>query len=302
MLNKDLRGIDFAALDTLRLVYRRRSFTAAADELTIKQSSVSYTIDRLRKAFADPLFVRQGNAIAPTERCTDIVAAADRIIGEMELAALPAAFDPASVAASITISATYLSRATLLSPFIREVRQEAPGITIDLITGFTEAGQHLLSGRADFAMSPVTVDDSGLYGTFLFRDPYVCLMDPDNPLAQGVLTAERFAKAPHLVIHYGQTWQPPFHDVLRGQGLDLRIAVTTPNPEDVRHLIPGTDLVVAMPSHIARQFAANLYTCPCPVPSAAELSLYWPARLNTSPMHRWLRAKVVRLAEEVRNG
>lgn len=36
-----LRGVDFAALETLELVYRLRSFTAAAEALNIKQSSVS---------------------------------------------------------------------------------------------------------------------------------------------------------------------------------------------------------------------------------------------------------------------
>ena len=57
-MNNKLRGVDFRALETLQLVYRRMSFTAAAAELNIKQSSVSYTIDRLRKAFSDQLFVR----------------------------------------------------------------------------------------------------------------------------------------------------------------------------------------------------------------------------------------------------
>ncbi len=123
MLSKDLRGVDFAALDTLRQVYRKGSFTAAADALNVTQSSVSYTVDRLRKSFADALFVRQGNAISPTRRCTEIVAAVDRIIAEIELDGQPAAFDPLSTEASVTVSATYLSRIVLLPQVIRAVRR-----------------------------------------------------------------------------------------------------------------------------------------------------------------------------------
>ena len=298
-MDDKLRGVDFAALETLRLVYRRQSFTTAAEELDIKQSSVSYTIDRLRKAFSDPLFVRQGNRISPTERCVEIVDAAERVLSEMELAALPAAFDPGSTSASVTISATYLSRSVLMPQIVQELRREAPGITIEMITGFTDASSHLLSGRADLALSPVAIEESGIYGKFLFDDPYFCLMDRENPLAKCELTPERFAEAPHLIIHYGQRWRPLYHNALQSRGLDMRVVVSTPDPEDVRFLIPGTDLVVALPSRIARQFEHGLYMCPCPVPSSAELSMYWPARLNRSPLHEWLRNKVARLGEEL---
>ena len=298
MENK-LRGINFAALETLRLVHRRKSFTAAAEELDIKQSSVSYTIDRLRKAFADPLFVRQGNGISATERCIEIVEAAEHILGTIEQAALPSHFEPASIEASVTISATYLSRSILMPQFVRELREEAPGISIELITGFTNASDQLLSGRADLALSPVAIDESGIYGKFLFDDPYFCLMDRNNQLVKSDLTPESFAAASHLIIHYGQSWRPIYRNVLQSRGLDMQVTMSTPDPEDVKLFIPGTDLVVAMPSRIARQFATGLHMCPCPVPAVAELNMYWPARLNQSPLHTWLRDKVVRLAAEL---
>jgi len=300
MENK-LRGIDFAALEALRLVYRRKSFTGAAEELHVKQSSVSYTIDRLRKAFADPLFVRQGNGISATERCIEIVAAAEDILDTIEQAALPSRFDPASIQTSVTISATYLSRSALMPQFVRELREEAPGISIELVTGFTNASGQLLSGAADFALSPVAINESGIHGKFLFEDPYVCLMDCENPLATSVLTPQSFAAASHLIIHYGQRWRPIYRSVLQSRGLELQVAMSTPDPEDVKLFIPGTDLVVAMPSRIARQFANGLYMCPCPVPASVEIHMYWPARLNQSPLHAWLRDKVVRLATKLPN-
>ena len=124
-------------------------------------------------------------------------------------------------------------------------------------------------------------------------------MDPDNELADQGLTPESFASAHHLAIHYGQRWRPHYHGSLKALGLDMDIAVGTPDPEDVRFLLPGTDLVVAMPSKMARQFAAGLHVSPCPVPSTAEVNLYWPARLNHSPLQNWLREKVIRIAREL---
>jgi DNA-binding transcriptional LysR family regulator len=298
-MNETLRGVDFAALETLKLVYRHKSFTAAAEELKVKQSSVSYTINRLRKSFGDPLFVRQGNSIFATERCVQIVETAERILDEIERAAVPAEFDPASIETTITISVTYLSRSVLLPQLVRELRKEAPGIHLALITGFTDAGQHLLSGKADIALSPIEINESGVYGKFLFGDPYVCLMDPANDLANGQLTLERFASASHLIIHYGEKWQPPFRKVLQDQGFDITSTVSTANPEDVGLLVPKTDLVVTMPSRIARQFTPQFRLKPCPVPAVANLNFYWPARLNNSPLHLWIREKVFRITREI---
>lgn len=300
MPDDTLKRIDFSALATLRLVYRKLSFTDAAAELNVKQSSVSYTIDRLRNAFDDPLFVRQGNNISATEKCAEIVQAADRILGELERVTVPSKFDPATIETSITISATYLSRSVIMPGIIQELRHEAPGVSVEMISGFSNVSQQLRSGSADLALSPLSIEESGVYGAFLFQDPYVCLMDRSNPLAQGKLTPKAFSDASHLIIHYGNSWQPLYHDAMSSRGLSLNVAVSTPEPEDVRLFLPGTDLVVAMPSRIAHQFATGLHMCPCPVPAATQVNMYWPARLNRSPLHEWLRSKILRLAKDIK--
>ena len=187
----------------------------------------------------------------------------------------------------------------MLPDVLREVRTEAPGLTVDLIDGYTEAGRHLTTGRADLALSPAEIDESGVYGKLLFEDRYVCLMASENPLARGALTTERFAAAPHVKIDYGQRWRPPFHGLLEDLGHRINFAVSTPNPEDVRFILPGTDLIVAMPSRIAHQFRDQLHVRDCPIPASAQLSVYWPARLNRSPLHLWIRDKIVRVAQEV---
>ena len=299
MLDERMKGVDLAALNTLRLVFRRKSFTAAAEELNVKQATVSYTIGRLRTVFSDQLFVRQGNRIWPTSRCTEIVEAAERVLADMSQLAFPTEFDPAVARAKVTISATYLSRSFFMPTIIRQLRQEAPGVSIEMITGFADAGDQLISGRADIAFSPVRIEQNGISGEFLFGDHYVCLMDTRNPLAKASITVDEFAAASHLFIHYGQTWLPLYRRSLNERGLDINVAVSTPEPEDVRLFIPNTDLVVALPSKIAMQFSDGLHMCPCPITADVEIKMCWPARLNTSPLHDWIRSKARRLATQL---
>src|SRR5690349_19759651 len=68
-----LDPVDIGALRTLVLVYDLRSFSAAAERLNVNQSTISYTVERLRVAFQDPLFVRQGNGVTATEHCAALV-------------------------------------------------------------------------------------------------------------------------------------------------------------------------------------------------------------------------------------
>ena len=280
----------------MRTVHRRRSLTGAAAELDVTQSTVSYTLDRLRRAFDDPLFVRQGRGIVPTPRCDRIAGTADHVLAEIEAAASPADFDPARTTAAVTVSVTYLSRITVLPRVVREIRVEAPGLRLELITGFTDASDHLLTGRADIALTPVAITEKGIRGHSVFRDPYACLMDPANPLARGSLTPESFAAASHLIIHYGAAWRPLYHELLEKQGLNVKVSVSTPDPADVQSLLPGTDLVVALPGHIAGAVGQGLYSCPCPVPAVADIHMFWPARLDRSPLNRWLRARIAAAA------
>ncbi len=65
----DILATDFRALDVLIRVYRFGSFTRAAEDLEMNQSVVSYTIDKLRAVFDDPLFVREARRLIATQRC-----------------------------------------------------------------------------------------------------------------------------------------------------------------------------------------------------------------------------------------
>ena len=74
----DYSALSFKSLKTLKLIYELGSLTAAAIELGQNQPTVSYTLDQLREALHDPLFVRSGRGVAPTSRCQQIMPEAKR--------------------------------------------------------------------------------------------------------------------------------------------------------------------------------------------------------------------------------
>ncbi|MDX5401106.1 MAG: LysR family transcriptional regulator, partial [Rhodobacterales bacterium] len=153
--NNDPLAVDFAALRVLRLVHDYGSFSRTAEELGVNQSSVSYTIDRLRRAFGDPLFVRQGAGIVPTDRCDDIVREAARMVDAFVALSAPRAFDPARAEATLVLSCNYYERATLVPALVRRLRAIAPGLKLGVITSTVRGREQLSRGECDVLVGPV---------------------------------------------------------------------------------------------------------------------------------------------------
>lgn len=292
MQKNDPLSLDFAALRTLSIVYTKGSFSAAAIELRVNQSTVSYTIDRLRRVFGDPLFLRQGSGITPTLRCEEIVGGIDRVLSDYATLTEPARFDPATAQASVTISCNYYERVVILPQLVRRLRLLAPGITLHLVQSLVEGHDHIRSGTSALLMSPVKNEESGFFTRKLFSDRYVCVMDKTNPLAGTELSKEVFCQASHVTVVYGSAWQSFYLSELQRQGYRIFPRVTIPSPENLPDLLLGTGMICTIPYRVACKLPDSIALVECPFPAPFEVSMYWTTRTHHSEMHRWLRGLI----------
>jgi DNA-binding transcriptional LysR family regulator len=299
MQKNDPLSLDFAALRTLSIVYAKGSFSAAAAELRVNQSTVSYTIERLRRVFGDPLFLRQGSGITPTLRCEEIVGGIDRVLADFALLTEPASFDPETARAAVTISCNYYERVVILPQLVRRLRQLAPGITLHLVQSLVEGHDHIRSGSSALLLSPVKNEESGFFTRTLFSDRYVCAMDAENPLAGRTLTKETFCQASHVTVVYGSAWQSFYLSELQREGYRLTPQVTIPSPENLPDLLAGSEMISTIPYRVARKMPANIALVECPFPAPFEVSMYWTTRTHHSEMHRWLRGLIGQAATEI---
>ena len=297
--DSDPLAVDFAALRVLRLVHDYGSFSRTAEELGVNQSSVSYTIDRLRRAFGDPLFVRQGAGIVATDRCDEIVREAARMVDAFVALSTPRAFDPARAEATMILSCNYYERATLVPALLRRLRSVAPGLKLGVITSTVRGREQLSRGESDMLVGPVRINDAGFFSRRMLSDHYVCVMAQDNPLADAPLDVEGFAAAPQAVVTYGGNWRSSYLVEMEAAGLAPNMVLELPSPATLREILPGTDLIATVPLRTARSFGAGLRIVPCPFPAPFEIDLYWTARTHHSPMHRWMRGLMAQIATEM---
>jgi DNA-binding transcriptional LysR family regulator len=296
---QDPFALDFAALRTLRLVFAHGSFSRAAETLGVTQSTISYTMSRLREVFSDPLFVRQGAGMVPTDRCNEIVAQAGELIDRFETLTAQRQFDPAEASVEIGLSCNFYERVTILPHVTRILRREAPGIKLKVISSSAQGKQQLLRSESDLLIGPIRIEDSGYYRRSLLREEYTCVMDPSNPLAQTPLTIERFVKAPQVVVNYGGSFRSRFLVVMEAAGHVPNTVMEVPSPANLPDILVQTDMIATVPSRIAQMFGDAVVSVPCPFPAELSIDLYWTARTHVSAPHMWLRSKIAEAASQI---
>ncbi len=285
----DILKVDFAALRTLQYVHDLESFSRAAQRLGQNQSTVSYTIARLRKVFDDPLFVREGNGVTATDRCRVIVGHAARFLEEFQGIAGAADFDPATAEGMVTISCNHYERVTILPQVIRRLRAEAPGIRLRALNSSAIGGDQLKRGECDVLLAPMQVSGDHLYKRRIRTDEYVCIMDADNPLGQAPLSFEAYQAANHAVVTFVGNWRPLYLDALEARGTVLRPSVELSEYGDLEGYIVGTDLIATVPNRLAKRYSPKIIRRTLPFHVPLGLDLYWTIRTHQSAMQRWLR-------------
>lgn len=286
---------DFAALRTLQFVHDLGSFSRAAEQLGITQSNVSYTVSNLRVAFQDPLFVREGHQMVPTTRCTDIVQYAAGILEEIQGIAKDTTFEPSSAQDVVTLSCNHYERMTLLPQLLRILRSEAPGLQLRVLTSHARGDEQLKRGECDLVIGPMRVSGEQVFKRRLLRDDYLCIMDPNNPLAKKPLTIESLAIAKYILIRFSGGWRPVYIHTLEAMGITIRPTIELSEYGDIGGYVRGTDLVAVVPSRMANLIDMNLAHCELPFSVPLTIDLFWTTRTHRSPLFIWLRDQIARL-------
>ena len=107
--------IDFTDLDgkVLRIfltILEESSVSKAADRLGVTQSAISHTLAKLRQVLGDPLFVRSGQGLTPTERALALQEPVRNVLDGMRALTDERPFDPLSEQMEIRIATNDMPR------------------------------------------------------------------------------------------------------------------------------------------------------------------------------------------------
>lgn len=157
------------------------SFTGAARQVHLAQSSLSRTVLELEQRLGVPLFERSTRAVRPTLDGEEFLSVARRLLGEFDAALGQFQGYLAGVRGSISIAALPSLAATLLPPVISAFRSTRPDVTVAVQDGFSgDVLDLVLTGAVDMA---VTVSPNGppaLRVEHIAADEFACVFPPGH--------------------------------------------------------------------------------------------------------------------------
>src|ERR1700683_4607457 len=83
MTRADLR-MNLNLFRVLDAVYTHGGISAAARAPPLSQPPIPHLLNRLRELFGDPLFLRQGNRMVPTDRVRTVIAAVQQHLNGLQ--------------------------------------------------------------------------------------------------------------------------------------------------------------------------------------------------------------------------
>src|SRR5579864_5588456 len=141
-------------LHMLATMLQTRSVIRAAQLLGTTQPAVSKILAHLRSQFADPLFVRDGQAMQPTAKMLDLAERLQTLLDAADnLRAASVVFDPARSTRLFSLLLTDVGMIHFLPPLIARIAGRAPGVSVRAVP--LQAQQleaKLQSGEADLAL------------------------------------------------------------------------------------------------------------------------------------------------------
>lgn len=136
-----------------------------------------------------------------------------------------------------------------------------------------------------------------LYQQALYMDDFAVLAWAGHPRLRRQLSLERYLGEQHVVAASGSDE----HLVATGlapRSLRRRVALTVGGMMSIPWLLPRTELLATVPSHLARmaceQFDLRRFPLPVAVPPYA-IKTYWHPRSHSDPGHRWFREHVFKV-------
>ena len=303
----NLLTFDLNLLRVLDALLRDQSTVKAGRRVRLSQPAVSAALGRLRDALNDPLFVRQGQRLVPTDYAQSLEIPLRRLLAELtELLSGPGAFNPLEAHQSFKIAGSDFFAEMLMPPLAPLLEKSAPNVRIQLVE--LTPGDHvgtIEKQDTDLALMPMETFPEWVDSLKIFRGRFVVIARKGHPgirragVAPGeALPINLFCSLGHAVFSPEGKLKGMGDAALARIGRERKVVMTMPTFGGVCHAVAESDLVGLLPESMAIRMAPRLklaiFSPPMPL-EPAHICMAWHKRNTSSPAHRWLREIVAKV-------
>jgi DNA-binding transcriptional LysR family regulator len=305
-----IKSMDVASLDLNLLVVfdamlRHGSVTAAGNELGMSQPATSYALQKMRKAFGDPLFVRVDAGMQPTARALSMAGVVTEVLQRIRVGLLNQnSFNPADSTRLFRIASSDIGESLFTPRLFDALHQKAPNLRLQFVSSTPSAVEgQLAAGEIDLALGHhPDLAGADFFRQALFTSSFVVIASDQNAeLLDRKLTMARFLQLSHVdVVTPGRTQEIILrhmnkHKIIRNVPLQVSRFLS------LLDIVPQTNLLAVVPKEVALEFRNSrstvVYELPFESPTF-RLHSHWHKRFHEDPGIRWLRELVYMLFKE----
>ena len=305
----DFDTIDLYLIRVLHTLITERSVSRAAMRLASTQPAVSAQLKRLRELTGDPLLVRSGHQMQPTERALQLVGPATNLLHEAKTLFSPRArsapFDATHSEAMFRVAASDYLDPLFLPALVAHIKRSAPGVQLELMPLSQEYDyrRHLATGDVDLVVGNWLQPPGELHLGRLITDEVVCLVAENHPAATRAWTAQKYLDCEHVApmpLHPGASGV--IDDHLSAQGAQRRIVVRASHFSLIPLMVADSLLVLTTGRLFCSRYVDTLpvriVRCPLAFPPMNYYQL-WHDLTHGAPSMRWFREQVREVAQQL---
>ena len=289
--------VDLNLFVVLDAIYTEGGITRASERLNLTQPAISHALSRLREVVGDPLFVREGHAMAPTPAAHALIGPVRRALREIEgsLNQLKR-FDPATSTRAFRIGMRHIVESSALPGLARRIRCQAPHVRLAAVHHDRDALHGALAtGELDAVIDVLLPRVPQVSYERLAGGNMVVAMRAGHPRLADTLDLATYLELEHVMASSRRAG-PGLEDLaLERLGHERRVVVRCQHHWTACQVVAGSDLLLTLPARYAGRANAalgnRLFPFPLDAP-ANDLYLYWHANLEDEPGNHWLREQI----------
>lgn len=285
-------------------VYSQGGVTRAAETLNLSQPTISHALARLRERLGDPLFVRQGQKLAPTPMAQKIITPVrealtifEQTLGELD------GFNPETATMRFSIGMRSLMESTYFLPLTLLLNEKAPRVSVASCQFDRRTLEPTLASGKLNAVIDVFLPYSGdVRHEHLGQASSVVVARRGHPLIEGALDLDTYLEAEHVLVTSRPLGLGPEDHALSREGKTRKVRARCQQINTAMRMVASSNLLLTMSSTFALRANTWFDNQVLPVPFASDnidTYMYWHANADADPASQWLRQMIKAASAEV---
>ena len=299
----DIRNVDLNLLVALNALLAERSVSRAAVRMHLSQPAASALLARLRELFGDPLLIRSARGMLPTPRALELLAPLGQVLAEINAIIQPsAAFDPATAAQTLTLSASDYVEYALLPALVDYLERKAPGVRVAVRQlDLQSVERQMERGEVDLCITALRNAPAGVHARPLYSERIVCVVRRNHPQIGARLSLDQFCSLEHILVSVrGGGFTAQTDEALAAVGRKRRVRLSVPHFLMVPEIVARSDMIGTLPERLARGYARKLRILEPPLKiEGFTVAALWHERSHRDPVQHWLREVLLELAQKL---